>query len=132
TLNELLNQAHLQWHGIDLNRPDWREDSHSISFTVGSLRGRFTLHAMLNAYWEPLAFELPSVGEKGSREWRRWIDTALPSPEDICAWEDTHRVQRLKYVVEPRSLAILVKTTPSRSQPRRQPPTAARKDNIVA
>jgi glycogen operon protein len=115
TLNELLNQARLQWHGVVLNRPDWSEDSHSISFTVGSLRGRFTLHAMLNAFWEPLAFELPSVGEKGRREWRRWIDTALPSPGDICAWEDAQLVQCLKYVVEPRSLAILVETIPSPS-----------------
>jgi isoamylase len=57
TLNQLLGEA----------RPDWSEDSHSIALTVSSLRGRFTLHAMLNAYWESLAFELPSTREQGSR-----------------------------------------------------------------
>lgn len=44
------------------------EDSHSVAFTVSSLRGRFTLHVMLNAYWEALDFELPfSPGQDVSR-----------------------------------------------------------------
>jgi glycogen operon protein len=51
TLNQLLGQARLEWHGVELERPDWSDDSHSIAFTVSSLHGRFTLHAMLNAYW---------------------------------------------------------------------------------
>ena len=41
TLNELLKEARLQWHGVALNHPDWSEESHSIAFTVASLRGRF-------------------------------------------------------------------------------------------
>jgi glycogen operon protein len=110
TLNELLRQGRLGWHGVLLNRPDWSEDSHSIALTVGSLRGRFTLHAMLNAYWEPLTFELPLTGEQGDRRWRRWINTYLPSPEDICAWEDASVVSEPSYTVPPRSLAVLVKT----------------------
>ena len=66
---------------------------------------------MLNAYWEPLTFELPSTREQGSRRWRRWIDTSLPSPEDICDWEDAPIVSLSKYVVEPRSLVLLVEKT---------------------
>jgi isoamylase len=109
TLNELLEQVPLQWHGVDLERPDWSEDSHSIAFTVGSLRGRFTLHAMLNAYWEALSFELPSsLGQGGG--WRRWIDTFLPSPQDICAWEDAPVVAGRRYTVAPRSTVVLVQT----------------------
>src|SRR5258705_876575 len=41
TLNELLKEARLQWHGVALNLPDWSEESHSIAFTVASRRGRF-------------------------------------------------------------------------------------------
>jgi isoamylase len=67
TLNQLLHQARLEWHGVNLNRPDWSEDSHSIAFTVASLNGRFTLHVMLNAYWKPLIFELPSTGQTDER-----------------------------------------------------------------
>ena len=107
SLNEFLEQARLEWHGIDLNSPDWSEDSHSIAFTVSSLRGRFTIHAMLNAYWEPLTFALPKIGEQTARRWQRWIDTALPSPDDICAWEGAPTVSGSQYVVEARSLVLL-------------------------
>lgn len=112
TLNQLLGQARLQWHGVNLERPDWSDDSHSIALTVSSLRGRFTLHAMLNAYWEPLTFELPPTGEQGSGRWRRWIDTFLSSPEDISDWGEAAIVSEPTYVVEPRSLVLLVETTP--------------------
>jgi isoamylase len=111
TLNQLLGEARLEWHGVELGRPDWSDGSHSIAFTVSSLRGRFTLHAMLNAYWESLAFELPSIAEQGSRRWRRWIDTFLLSPEDICDWGDAPIVSQSRYLVEARSLVLLV-TTP--------------------
>jgi len=108
SLNELLAQARLEWHGIHLNSPDWSEDSHSLAFTVSSLRGRFTIHAMLNAYWERLTFALPTVSQQGLRRWLRWIDTALPSPDDISTWENAPAVPGPTYIVEPRSAVILV------------------------
>ena len=40
-------------------------------------------HLILNAFWEPLEFELPPTGGP----WRRWIDTSLPAPEDIVEWQ---------------------------------------------
>ena len=49
TLNQLLHRAPIEWHGVELNRPDWGEHSHSLAFTLQSLRGRFRLHGMLNA-----------------------------------------------------------------------------------
>ena len=52
----------------------------------------FLLHGMLNAYWEPLTFELPPVpAEQG---WRRCIDTALDSPDDICPWKSAPVVRQ--------------------------------------
>lgn len=108
TLNQLLRQAQLEWHGTALNRPDWGDDSHSIAFTVKSLRERFTIHAMLNAYWQPLIFELPPAGEQRNGNWRRWIDTSSPSPDDICAWEKAPTVSGSSFVVEARSLVLLV------------------------
>jgi glycogen operon protein len=106
TLNELLRQARIEWHGVVLNRPDWGSDSHAIAFTASSLRGRFKIHAMLNAYWEPLNFELPPTDEPAN--WRRWVDTSLPSPEDICDWQEAADVSQPSYVVEPRSLVLMV------------------------
>ena len=61
SLNQLLSRARIEWHGATLKHPDWSDHSHSLAFTVQSLRARFLLHGMLNAYWEPLTFELPPV-----------------------------------------------------------------------
>jgi hypothetical protein len=55
---------------------------------------------------------LPSVHEQVNRGWRRWIDTFLPSPDDICDWEDAPILSQSRYVVEPRSLVLVVETTP--------------------
>ena len=66
------------------------------------------IHAMLNAYWERLTFALPTVSDQGARRWLRWIDTALSSPDDICAWEEAPTVSASRYVVEARSLVLLV------------------------
>ena len=34
TLNELLRQQSVQWHGVRLNAPDWSHESHTIAATV--------------------------------------------------------------------------------------------------
>ena len=112
SLNQLLAEAQLQWHGVALNRPDWSDDSHSLAFTVSSMRGRFKIHAMLNAYWDPLTFELPASPVPEVAQWRRWIDTALPSPQDIAAWEEAVLVTGAKYCVRPRSMALLIELAP--------------------
>jgi pullulanase/glycogen debranching enzyme len=65
-------------------------------------------HIMLNAYWEPLEFELPPVGDGGPRPWRRWIDTSLDSPHDIVEWEQAPAVPGHTYPVGPRSVVVLV------------------------
>ena len=105
SLNQLLRRAHIEWHGVALNRPDWSNHSHSLAVTLRSLRGSFLLHAMLNAYWEPLTFELPPVSAES--RWRRCIDTALDSPDDICPWESAPVVRQVTYEVQPRSVVVL-------------------------
>jgi isoamylase len=67
---------------------------------------------MLNAYWDPLTFELPASAVPEVGQWRRWIDTALPSPEDIAAWEEAALVTGAKYSVGPRSMALLIELAP--------------------
>jgi isoamylase len=82
TLDELLREASKAWHGVRLGQPDWGEHSHSLAFEgLDGLR----VYLILNAYSEPLEFELPPVGDAGA--WCRWIDTALDSPQDIVPWQ---------------------------------------------
>jgi glycogen operon protein len=62
---------------------------------------------MLNAYFEPLAFELPCVIEEGHEHWRRCIDTALESPHDISLLPEARPVEQSTYLVQPRSVVLL-------------------------
>jgi len=107
SLTELIAQANKAWHGVKLHQPDWGPHSHSIAFTA-ELRGEGLLaHFILNAYWEPLDFELPPANEGGGGPWRRWIDTALDSPHDIVPWQTTAPVPGSSYRAEPRSVVVL-------------------------
>jgi glycogen operon protein len=106
SLDELLRRARIEWHGVRLNRPDWSEHSHALAFTFQSLRARYLLHGMLNAYWEPLTFELP-VPSGVRPAWRRCIDTALASPDDFRPWQEAPCVQESHYQVKDRSVVIL-------------------------
>jgi len=108
SLNQLLRRAQIEWHGVALNRPDWSEHSHSLAFTLQSLRAHFLMHGMLNAYWEPLTFELPPVPVESRQPWRRCVDTALASPDDFCPRATAPFVERESYVVQPRSVVVLV------------------------
>ena len=91
---------------MTLKHPDWSDHSHSLAFTLRSLRDRFLLHGMLNAYWEPLTFELPPVPAECPQAWRRCIDTALDSPDDIYPWETAPVVKQATYVAQPRSVVL--------------------------
>jgi glycogen operon protein len=106
SLNQLLQRRSVKWHGIKLNQPDWSDQSHSIAFTTQSLSGDIMTHYILNAYHEALEFELPQVKEAGS--WKRWIDTALESPDDICYQSDASIIANGKYLVQPRSTVALI------------------------
>jgi glycogen operon protein len=93
---------------VELGCPDWSDDSHSLAFTISSSNGRFRVHGMLNAYWEALRFALPDASDAHGGSWRRWIDTSLTAPEDVVEWEKAPTVAASSYLVQPRSLALLV------------------------
>jgi glycogen operon protein len=107
SLNELLCRAHIEWHGVKLKQPDWSHHSHSLALTLRTLRGRFLFHALLNAYWESLTFELPPLPADHRGGWRRCIDTAIDSPDDICPFETAPVVNQVTYLVQPRSVVLL-------------------------
>ena len=106
SLNELLRQARIEVHGIRLNQPDPRPESHSLAVTVRDIERADLLHVMFNAYWEPLVFELPSLDPP--RPWRRWIDTDRDAPDDVHDWTLAPLVEGPAYAVQPRSLVTLV------------------------
>jgi glycogen operon protein len=115
SLNQLLERARIEWHGAALGRPDWSPHSHTLAFTLRSLRARFLFHGMLNAYWEPLAFARPESAA-GEEPWRCCIDTALPPPDDIHAWETAPPVAPGAYLVQPRSVVLLARRLPREAE----------------
>ena len=105
TLSELLRTSIQAWHGMKLHQPDWNPWSHSLAFGAQLRNEPRTFHLILNAYWEPLEFELPPVDV--ANPWRRWIDTSLESPEDIVAWRAALPVAGSSYRAGPRSVVVL-------------------------
>jgi glycogen operon protein len=107
TLNELLHEQPVHWHGVRLNAPDWSYESHTLAATARLLGDGLALHVMNNAYWEPLEFEIPMPGG-AQGPWRRVIDTFLDAPEDISSWESARTVEAATYCVQPHSVVILI------------------------
>jgi glycogen operon protein len=107
SLNEVLQRARVEWHGVELNCPDWSDHSHSLALTARSLHARFLLHGIFNAYWEPLVFQLPPIPSEIRQSWRRCIDTALASPDDIQCWTTSPVIAQATYLVQPRSVVVL-------------------------
>ncbi len=105
SLNQMLRRAKFSWHGVKLNQPDWSDQSHSFAFTAEMQTDGMIMHMILNAYWEPLAFELPPLDP--GRTWLRWIDTALDSPHDIVPWRTSPAISGASYRAEPRSVVVL-------------------------
>ncbi len=107
SLNQVLRQASKAWHGVKLNQPDWSDQSHSVAFSAEAPNRKMRFCLILNAYWEPLDFELPPPGEPTGDSWRRWIDTTLESPDDIVDWPSAPRVTGDTYRAGPRSMVVL-------------------------
>ena len=59
SLGQTLREALQAWHGVKLNQPDWSPFSHSFAIGGGLKSEGVLAHIILNAYWEPLDFDLP-------------------------------------------------------------------------
>ncbi|MEI7703430.1 MAG: glycogen debranching protein GlgX [Deltaproteobacteria bacterium] len=108
TLTQFLRRARIRWHGVKLDAPDWSEGSHSLAGTFQELEGPTLAHVIVNAWKEPLAFELPRV-ESG---WRVMVDTALPSPDDVRSWEEAPVVKGATYQAADHSVVFLSALAP--------------------
>jgi glycogen operon protein len=109
TLTEFLRRSRVRWHGVRLGAPDWSDDSHSIAVSFQDLEGSAVAHGIVNAWREPLAFELPRV-ETG---WRQLVDTFLPAPDDVHRWEEAPVVDSGTYLSGPHSVVFLAAEAPA-------------------
>jgi glycogen operon protein len=90
------------WYGTDL-AVDSTYESRSLAFCLhGASQGDDDLYVMINGYWDDLAFQ---IQEGAPREWKRVVNTALPSPDDFA--DEGVPVEQMKYLVAPRSIVVL-------------------------
>jgi glycogen operon protein len=101
------------WHGVAPCHPDFSAESRSLACALDGRRcdrpGAVDrdIYMALNAYWEPLTFQIPAA--PSGRRWRRTVDTSLPSPDDAVSLDEGPGVGVLQpYRVEARSMIILV------------------------
>ncbi len=106
SLSEMIRRAKASWHGVKLNQPDWSEDSRSFAFCAELPKQNLMMHLIVSAHWESLEFELPLL--VNGHRWRRWIDTNLPFPEDICDWDAAKPIPGSTYLAGPRSVVVLL------------------------
>ncbi len=99
------DRPRIRWHGTQLNKPDWGYHSHTLAFELWHTVSGEQLYVALNAFWEPLKFELPLLPE--GRHWRRVVDTSLPSPDDIAAPGKGPIERRKRYPAAARSVVVL-------------------------
>src|SRR5262249_39755569 len=106
-LNQLLRQAKKAWHGVKPGQPDWGNSSHSLAFSAVLRREGILFYLILNAYWQPLEFELPPLDQGSEATWLRWIDTALDSPHEIVPWQMPRPITGRTYRAESRSVVVV-------------------------
>ena len=98
----------ITWHGVRLNVPDWGDGSHAVAYELLSPDGAEHLYVALNAYWEPLEFALPPLA--AGAQWRRLMDTARESPDDLCAPPAALSPGQTSYRCEARSSVVLIRS----------------------
>lgn len=92
----------VRWYGTS-GGPDLAPWSHSLAWWLSGARfGEGDLYVLVNAYHEPLAFEVQEPGA-----WRRIVDTALPEPGHVTAVAAAPVLGRGPVLVEPRSVVVL-------------------------
>ena len=97
----------VRWYGVD-GEPDLSHDSRAVAYCLrGASQDDDDLYVMINAWQEPLAFAIQDGEPSG---WRRAIDTARASPEDIRAPGDEATVASGAYVVGARAVVVLVRS----------------------
>jgi isoamylase len=83
-LHDGAGAPNLIWHGTQAHSPDWSGTSRVLAWQRTQTSGskHESIYVAMNMYWETLDFELPIP--PAGMQWHIAVNTALPSPEDIC------------------------------------------------
>jgi glycogen operon protein len=80
-------------------------ESRCVAYALrGASVGDDDLYVMINGHWEDRSFK---VQEGQPSEWRRVVDTAEPSPNDILEPGKESKLESASYTVRSRSVVVL-------------------------
>ena len=97
----------VRWHGAD-GPVDLGDESRCLAYFLdGKSAGDDDLYVMINGGWDDRKF---TVQEGDPSAWRRVVDTAKPSPEDIVEPGKEPRLDSADYLMRARSVVLLRKT----------------------
>jgi glycogen operon protein len=94
------------WHGERLHEPGWNEPgARLLAFSLGGEEpGEAPLHIVLNMHDAACQVALPPLD---GYAWRRIVDTALPSPQDVVPSLQDAAVEAGEACVQARSVVVL-------------------------
>ena len=96
----------VKWYGVD-GPVDLGPESRCLAYALrGASVSDDDLYVMINAHWEDRNF---TVQEGKPSEWRRVMDTAQPSPNDIVEPGNETQLKSESYIVRARSVVVLRK-----------------------
>jgi pullulanase/glycogen debranching enzyme len=96
-------ERRLTWHGPQLFKVDWSEQSRSLGMHLQGLQDEAEIYLIAHAATAAQAFVLPPLAN--GRQWRRFVDTALapasqaPGGEPVLANQATYAVAGESVVV---------------------------------
>jgi glycogen operon protein len=94
----------VKWYGVG-DTVDMSPDSHTLAYCLhGASQQDDDIYVMINAYREMLDF---TIQEGVPEDWKRVVDTGLPSPLDIVELAEAPNIHTLVYTVGPRSVVVL-------------------------
>ena len=102
---EDIDEPHITWHGTELKKPDWSENSKSLAFTLFHPEANEIIHVIVNAFWKNLKFQIPKLSGK---KWHKIVDTSAAAPNDFFEPGKGEIIDRAKINVMDRSIIVLM------------------------
>ncbi|HSR68091.1 MAG TPA: glycogen debranching protein GlgX [Acidobacteriota bacterium] len=97
----------LAWHGQEVDRPDWSQESRSLAMHLSSRNHGTDLYLIAHSHWNGARFQLPSP--RHTTRWHRFIDTALSPPNDLTPLDSIRPLStQSSYWTSARSVVVLV------------------------
>ena len=102
---EDIDEPHITWHGVELNKPDWSENSRSLAFTLFHPEADEIIHVIVNAFWKKLKFQIPIIDQK---KWYKIVDTSETTGTGFNELEKSEIINRPKLTVKDRTIIIMM------------------------